>query len=145
MKFTEILQELHRMQKDTSRLLFEAPVNESETIRKAVAKADLALGNAASLVRQQLCGGQGSNGACSIVGQGGRDGKASSQKITRTSEKTPGTPRCVVARGVQEPELPPASGSPEDVLPDDEYAVHLGPGSREFLNIVQHPDDRLRP
>ena len=56
MKLTEILESLHRMQKESTKLLFELSVSENAVVRQAVANADLALGNAASVVRRNLCG-----------------------------------------------------------------------------------------
>jgi len=54
MKLAEILESLHRMQKETTKLLFEIPVNDNGLIRGAVAEADLTLGNAAAAVRRHL-------------------------------------------------------------------------------------------
>jgi cell division septum initiation protein DivIVA len=145
MKLPEILRALHQMQKDTSRLLFEAAVNENEMLRKAVAKADLALGNAASLVRQNLCGVKGGNETSVAAGQNGRYGKATSQQSARVLEKTEAAREFIVASKSNEPELEVASGVSEDALPDHEYAVHLPQTNWEYLDTVQHPDDRLNP
>jgi hypothetical protein len=143
MKLPEILRTLHQMQKDTSHLLFEAAVNEDEMLRKVVAKADLALGNAASLVRQQLCGVQGSSGTSLAPEPEGRHGKAISQRSARVPDKIVAASEFAVASKAKEPELEVASGVPEDALPDDEYVVHLREGNWDYLDTVHHPDDRL--
>ncbi len=141
MKLTEILQALHRMQKDTSRLLFEASIGESEMIRKAVAKADLALGNAASLVRQQLSGAYGPNGsAAGVITHNGGFGKVSSQRSLPVSEKRAAPPRPALACKGNESPVQVAAGLPEDALPDDEYAIHLPPKNWELLDAVEQPD-----
>ena len=142
MKFTEILQALHRMQKETSRLLFEAAVSENEMVRKAVAKADLALGNAASLVRQELSGARGPNGNGAGITHSGVFVKASSQRPTPVPAKRAPAPRLVLASQPNESAVHVAAGMPEDALPDDEYAVHLPPKNWESPETLQNPDDQ---
>jgi hypothetical protein len=141
MKLIEILQALHRMQKETSRLLFEASVSESEMIRKAVAKADLALGNAATLVRQELSGAHGPNR--NGITHNGAVAKASSQRTTPVLQKRSPAPRLVLASQGNESPVQVAAGMPEDALPDDEYAVHLPPRNWESSETLQNPDDRV--
>jgi hypothetical protein len=143
MKFNEILQALHRMQKDTSRLLFEASVSESEMIRKAVAKADLALGNAASLVRQQLSGAHGTNGNAADITHNGGFAKASSQRSAYVPGKRPAALRPALASTANESAVQVAAGMTEDALPDDEYAIHLPPRNWESAETVQNPDERV--
>ncbi|HXJ95490.1 MAG TPA: hypothetical protein VMT20_21825 [Terriglobia bacterium] len=143
MKINEILQALHRMQKDTSRLLFEASVSESETIRKAVAKADLALGNAASLVRQELSGTHRPNGNAAGVAHNGSFAKASSQRSVPVAGKQAPAPRLVLASQENESAVLVAAGVPEDPLPDDEYAIHLPPRNWESSETFPNPDDRV--
>jgi hypothetical protein len=145
MKLSEVLRVLHQMQKDTTRLLFEVSVNESETIHKAVAKADLALGNAASLVRQRLSGTQGINGTCAAAGQGGRFGKPSSQKSTPVLEKSAAALQLSASSNGKESAAQVVSVSPEDTVPDDEHRERSGQSSWEYLDTIQHPGDRPNP
>ena len=145
MKLTEILQALHRMQKDTSRLLFDATVSEDEMVRKAVAKADLALGNAASLVRQQISGAHGPNGNGAGITRNGGFAKASSQRSIPVPERRAPAPRLVLTSQGSESAVQVAAGIPEDALPDDEYAVHLPPRNWESPETFPNPDDRVHP
>jgi hypothetical protein len=145
MKLSEVLRLLHQMQKDTTRLLFEVPVNESEMIRKAVAKADLALGNAASLVRQRLSGTQAINGTCAAAGRDDRFGKPSSQKSTRVPEESTTALQQSASSNGKESAAQVVSVSPEDAVPDDEHTAHLGQSSWEYLDTIQHPEDRPNP
>ena len=143
MKLTEILQALHRMQKDTSRLLFEASVSENEMVRKAVAKADLALGNAASLVRQELSGAHGASGSAAGIPHNGGFAKGSSQRPAIVHGKQVPAPRLVLASQGNKSDVPVAAGLPEDALPDEEYAVHLPPRNWESSEMLGNPDDRV--
>jgi hypothetical protein len=126
------------MQKDTSRLLFEATVSESEMIRKAVAKADLALGNAASLVRQEISGVRAPNGSAVGITPNGGFAQASSSRSTLAPEKRPPAPRLVLASKANETPVQVAAGLPEDALPDDEYSVHLPPRNWESSEMLEN-------
>jgi hypothetical protein len=145
MKLAEILRVLHQMHKDTTHLLFETPVSESEAIRSAVAKADLALGNAASLVRQRLSGSQGNSPSHADVRRGGHNGKAAPQKSTPTAEKRIAFSHCADSDNGKEPPTQIVSSSAEDGLPDDEYTLQLQHNSWDYLDSIQHPSDRPNP
>jgi len=145
MKLVEVLRVLHQTHKDTTRLLFEASVNEREAIRGAVAKADLALGNAASLVRQHLAGNPGINRTCADANQNGHNGKPSSQKSTRVQQKRVESSHPVASSTCTEPGSLAANALPEAGLPDDEYAVQLGQNSWDYLDTIEHPCDRPNP
>jgi hypothetical protein len=144
MKLAEVLRLLHQTHKETTRLLFDASVNESEAIRSAVAKADLALGNAASLVRQRLAGTQGINAICADPKQAGHNGKA--QKSTCISQKRVASSQATVSANGNESATRAVAGvTPEDGLPDDEYAIQLAQNSWEYLDTIEHPSDRPSP
>lgn len=143
MKPTEILQALHRMQKETSHLLFEATVSENEMVRKAVAKADLALGNAASLVRQQLSRAHGPKGNGATVTHNGSVAKAASYASAPAPGKRSPSPRLVLASQGNGSAVQVATGSPEDELRDNEYPVHLPPRNWDYADTFQNPDERV--
>ena len=81
MNLPEILQSLHRMQKETIGLLLEVQVSESEEIRMAVTKVDLALDNAAGIVRQHVLGSLSAAGAPARTGRR-RGAAASSEAVS---------------------------------------------------------------
>jgi len=145
MRLADVLRVLHQIHKDTTRLLFEAPVNESEAIRSAVAKADLALGNAVSLVRESLSRSQGVNPACAEVKRNGQNGTAASQTSTRIPGKKVASCQGIGSSNIKEPATQAASALPEDGLPDDEYTVKLEQSSWEYLDTIEHPSDRPNP
>ena len=145
MKLAEVLRVLHQMHKETTRLLFEGSVSESEVIRKAVAKADLALGNAASLVRQHLVGPHATGRTGDDAQQESRPGKAFSQKSPHVPEKHTAVPQCAAPSNGTESATEAAGVPAEDGLPDEEYTVQVGRSSWEYLDSIQHPDDRPCP
>lgn len=142
MKLTEILQLLHQMQKGTTKLLFEAQVSESDMIRKAVAKADLALGNAASLVRQQLSGTQRTDRTFADAKKNGRSGLAASQRSDRTPEKGVAAAGYAISTQEKEPALQAASVPVEDAAVEHEELVDLRLRDWRYLDVIQHPADR---
>ena len=139
MKLAEVLRRLHQTHKETTRLLFESSVAESEAIRSAVAKADLALGNAASLIRDHLARTQGINATCANPKRG-HNGEA--QKPTHMPQKRVAFSQATAAPNGNESAAQTASVTPEDGLPDDEYTVKMGQNSWEYLDTIEHPDDR---
>ena len=138
MKLAEILQSLHQMQKETTRLLFEVPVNESEVLRKAVTRADLALGNAASAVRQQV---SGTPETVAEIGRERRSVVAAPRKPTRPAEAYAAASQPAVSNGTKQ-SLGQDRVSLDEELLDNEDLIHLRHRDWGYLDVIQHPDDR---
>lgn len=126
MKLAEILESLHRMQKETSKLLFEVPVNDNALIRGAVAEADLTLGNAATAVRRQLS----RNRIICLTPAEIREDARETRAVSRPA--VPPATKQLLAHG---------SVSPADELPDGENLAYLGQRERDYLGTIRHPDD----
>jgi hypothetical protein len=126
MKLAEILESLHRMQKETTKLLFEIPVNDNALIRGAVAEADLTLGNAATAVRRHLSRNRIACLTPAEIREDARETRAAFRRAVPPA--TNGFP----AQG---------SVSPDDELSDGEDLAYLGQRDRDYLDTIRHPDD----
>lgn len=125
MKLAEILESLHRMQKETSKLLFEVPVNDNALIRGAVAEADLTLGNAATAVRRHLSRSRITGLTPAQIRQDARETRAAFRPAVPPATKQ------LLAHG---------SVSPADELMDGKDLAYLGQRDRD-LDTIRHPED----
>ena len=138
MNLPEVLQHLHRMQKETARLLSEAPVTDSEEIRAAVTKVDLALDNAASMVRQRVLGSSSTDGTPARSRRNRRRGTAVSPKAVGAAES--GLFASGPATSTQTNESPVQAVSVAAVA--DEGGADVQQSAWDYLETIQHPDDR---